>query len=95
MRKKKKSLKKFHNVIILALLVIIVLLTIGYAHPVRELSLGGASINVRPVKDIRITNISSVSYTSGASSSNDDYSVNSIISDITLPQANSTVTLSV
>ena len=73
-------------------LVCILLITIGYSAFQTSVEIGDISATIRVQADIRVTNVSVINRTNGATSNYEDYNVRSITSTVNLPNQNSTIT---
>ena len=71
------------------------MLTIGYSAASVNFSLSNIKAVVRTDENIRVTNISVASVTSDAESTYEEYNVSSIVSDVHLPNSDSTVTYNI
>ena len=84
--------RKIINISTLSVLICILLLTIGFSAPNAVLELNGISATVLEYSDIRITDIKVSDRTNGATNTVVDFGIDKVVSDITLPNANSTIT---
>ena len=73
------------------IIVLVLFLSTGFAAFFTQLSIS-AMATIRVQRDIRITNVSAINGTNGATSNYEDYNVHSITSAVNLPNANSTIT---
>ena len=90
--------KKTVNIValvVLCLFVIVVSLTIGFSTMHSSFDIGEIAAVVRINKDIRITDITLDNTSNNAISNWEEYNTNSISSNITLPNSNSSVTYQV
>ena len=85
---------KVRNILSSIILILILTLTVGFSAFVSEMSISNLVAEVRLHEDVRITGVSVVSSVNGGMNSL-DYDENSIIGNINLKGANSTVTLEV
>ena len=72
-------------------LIAIVLITAGFSSFSTNLSIS-ALATIRATANIRVTNVTALTGTNGATTNYENYSVNSITSAVNLPNANSTMT---
>lgn len=93
-RKKGYYNRKFDLILFLLFCFCIVTLTVGHSILSKDLNIS-AEASVRPVKDIRITNISLSEVTNNGQSNYENYSADNINVSVTLPNTNSQVTYEV
>lgn len=96
--KEEKGIKRYNRKFDFSLFLLfcfcIVSLTVGHSVLGKELSIS-AEASVRPVKNIRITNISLSEVTNNGQSNYENYGVDNINVSVTLPNINSSVTYEV
>ena len=92
MKKRCNNSNKYGKLTVLAILLCVMFLSIGYSTHSAKLSVSDIAAMIKSQKDIRITQISLASASTGAVSLSEDNSVNSISSEISLPNSNSTIT---
>ena len=91
----KSMLKKHMRIIKIVLVVTVCFLTIGFSSFTSQLGINGLTAQVRIQRDIRIKSIAIDNVTGNALSNGEDYNVDTIVSGITLPNANSTITYNI
>ena len=79
----------------LLIVLTVVFMSIGYSAFNRELLVNEIGATIRITSDIRISGVSIENTTNNAISSSENYNINSILSDIKLPNENSTITFKV
>ena len=89
---KQKNYKQLLSVFIF---MIIATISIGYAAFGSEMSISNIVADIRIISDVRVTSMVYSSATNSATTSYENYDVNSIISNISLPESNSTITYKV
>lgn len=89
--KKNKILYLFSGLIT----IIIISITIGYSAFGTQMNISGISTKVRLEDNIRVTALSVESTTENASSSYEDYNIAALLTEVTLPTANSQITYKV
>ncbi len=88
-KKRKRNKKKLH--LILIFLVCTLFITIGFSILSTDLIIDGL-VKIRTQKDIRVTGVEVTNSTNEATSSEENYNVNSITSSVELPYSDSTIT---
>ena len=91
---KDKQINKLHsiNCMIVIIMAIVLTITVGYSSFSASFEVDNIVAYMRAQADIRITDFSMVSSTSGATSNYEEFSVSSFISSINLPDSDSQVT---
>lgn len=79
----------------LLIVLTVVFMSIGYSAFNRELLVNEIGATIRITSDIRISGVSIENTTNNGISSSENYNINSILSDIKLPNENSTITFKV
>ena len=92
---KHNSKKIFINAICLYAILFILLLTVGYSSLFSTLAVSNISMIFRLQDDIRITNVTTSNVTNDAMSNFEEYNVKNIVSSVTLPNSNSTITYAI
>ena len=94
MKYKERYLNKINPFILFGifLIICILFLTIGFSTFREALEIDNIIATIRADADIRVTGISTSNVTGLASTSNNNYNVTSISSNLSLPNSNSTVT---
>ena len=87
--------KNYKKLVFVFVLFVIYSLSIGYSAFSSELSISNIAADIRIVSDVRVTSMVFSSSTNGAITSYENYDVNSVISNVTLPNSNSTITYKV
>lgn len=83
---------KYKKMLTIFILIIVATITTGYAAFGSEILVSNIVAEVRLSADIRLTSIAYSSATNAASPSYENYDVESIVGEATLPTANSTIT---
>ncbi len=83
------------GLILIFIILIVVSMSIGYAAFGTTLSIDGIVAESRVNTDVRVTNFIVLSSTDGGISSGEDYNVNNVSANVTLPNNTSTVTYQV
>lgn len=92
--KKKQQLKKINGFksLIYVMVVFVLLLSIGYSSFNKSLNITGTVLQVRTVAEIRVTNVEQSEVTNGAVANLVDYNKDRLLSSVSLPNSNSTIT---
>ena len=85
----------YETKIILVITAIVVFLSLAYSTESATNYIEGIMAKVRPMADVRITNISLYNTTNNGISNSEDYNINNIYGSITLPSQNASVTYKV
>lgn len=90
-RKRYKTRDKVPAICCALIITAVLFLTTGFSSFSEQLSIS-AMATVRVQADIRVTNVSAINGTNGATSNYEEYNVHNITSAVNLPNANSTIT---
>ena len=82
----------YRKLMIALIIVCVITISIGFSAAQDNLTINRMTAMVRVPKEISITNLSFIGSNSGGTSSNEYYSSNNLISTISLPNADSTIT---
>ena len=88
-------MNKYKNIYVFIVMFIVCSLSIGFSAFESNVVVGDIAATVRVQENIRITAFNYYSATSSATASSNDYAEELLISDISLPNADSTITYQV